>query len=119
MELYDLPDDVPFADPDYANYDTNVELAREEAHKAALTDWLKANGWTGPNTGREFSTPMADGYARYLFADGAGEKDSILVHLPYGDRWHSQDVQYIPEAEIVKRMDAKANLASLFSARSA
>jgi hypothetical protein len=119
MDVYDLPDEVPFGEPDYANYDTKVEDAREEAHKTSLKDWLVSQGWSGPNTGREYTTPMGDGHARYLFGDGAGAKNSILIHLPYGDAWHGRDLEFIPEAEIVKRMDASDGLAAFFAKRTA
>jgi hypothetical protein len=52
MQVYSVPDPIAFAEPDYKNYDTNTELAREEAHKVDLKAWLQTNGWDGPLTGQ-------------------------------------------------------------------
>lgn len=119
MDVYSLPDEVPFADPDYSNYDHKAEEAREAAHLTSLKDWLVAQGWNGPNTGKEYNSPVADGHARYLFGDGNGAKPSILVHLPYGDAWHARDLEHIPEAMIVQRLDAAQRFAALFANRTA
>ena len=113
VKIYSCPDEVAFADPDYANYDTNVELARQETHSAELKAWLLANGWAGPRTGQILQEPHADGYALYMYGDAEGRK-ACLIHLPYGDKWNSPNVEHLPKKEILARMDRTAALKSMF-----
>lgn len=112
MKVYGLPDEVPFAEPDYKNYDPAKEEARENAHSEALKKWLISAGYTGKHTGEIFSEPMADGYANYMFADG---KTSALIHLPYGDAWDNRNVQHLPKKEVLRRIAARKGLDSIFS----
>ncbi len=102
MKTVLLPKAMQYAEPDYANYDSDSETRREEQHIADLAQWLRQNGYAGPNTGRTLSVPRADGYARYMYADG---RTPCLVHLPYGDGWEAPDVKYLPKAEVLRRLD--------------
>jgi hypothetical protein len=111
MKVYSTP--VPFPEPNYANYDTDKELAREDAHQAELKAWLVANGATGPRTGQILREPWADGSANYMYADRP--KGSYLVLLPYGDAWQSPNVAHLPKAEVLKRLDRGVAMAKLFS----
>lgn len=114
MKVYNLPVEVPFPDPDYQNYDWDAEQRREAEHRAALSAWLRANGWTGKNTGRTVRFGVADGYALYMLAEGPGRK-SCLIHLPYGDAYQYRDVEFLPKAEILRRLDQQDTIAKLFS----
>ena len=111
MKVVSMPAEVPFAEPDYSNYDSVKEEARETEHLEQLKTWLKANGWPGERTGQELQEPHADGYARYMYGDGP---KPVLVHLPYGDAWHSPNVGFLPKKEVLKRLDRRAGLAALF-----
>lgn len=107
MKVYSAPEELPY-EVDYQNYDFKVQMQKEEDHKKSLKEWLISSGMVGPNTGRIFSTPKADGYANYMFADGG--KTCFLVHLPYGDGWHDPDVQYLPKREVLKRISLMESL---------
>lgn len=113
MKVYGCPDDVPWVDPDFRNYDPAAETAREIAHLDALKAWARSAGYTGKHTGEEFRTPRADGYARYMLCDGPR---SCLIQLPYGDAWHDPNVEFLPKREILKRIDQTKGVAALFSA---
>lgn len=111
MKIYAPP--VKWDEPNYTNYNPDTERTREESHRAALRDWLKTNGYTGKYSGEIFRTPMADGYACYMLAEGKGKK-AFLIHLPYGDAWNSRDVRFLPKAEIIKRIESDKKIAALF-----
>jgi len=102
MKVYTCPEEVPFAKPDWKNFNLAAEQAREKAHTIKLAEWLRANGYTGKHTGKIVSFGVADGRALYMIADG---KKSCLVHLPYCDAYVYRDVEYLPKAEIVRRAD--------------
>lgn len=114
MKVYACPADVPAPEIDYSNYDSTKVQRDEENHIKDLTSWLQGNGYDGPNTGRMLSEPVADGHACYLFADGKGARESILVHLPYGDAYQCRNVSFLPEEEVVRRMDASERLRDIF-----
>jgi hypothetical protein len=113
MKVYAVPDAVAYNAPDYRNYNHAAEIVRENAHKEELKTWLKTNGWAGPRTGDIYQEPVADGYAQYMYADAPGAK-AMLVHLPYGDAYNSQNVRHIPKTEILKRIDSQKGLTRLF-----
>ncbi len=115
MKVYGIPEEVPFAEPDYINYDRDREEARETAHKEQLKEWLVAAGWNGERTGQTVSFPVADGYAQYMFADRG--RQSYLMHLPYGDAYQYRDVEFLPKDEIIRRIDLDAKRASFFASR--
>lgn len=112
MKIVSIPDQVAYAQPDWTNYDMDAERAREEGHQETLKEWLRGNGWAGPRTGQVLQEPHADGHARYMYADGA---KPVLVHLPYGDAWHSPNVEHLPRKEVLKRIDRQGGIAALFS----
>ena len=116
MKVYGVPEEVPLAEIDYSNYDPKAVYEAEKQHEKDLVSFLKSCGYTGPNTGRIYSTPRADGYANYMFADAG--RQSVLIHLPYGDSWHDPDVEFIPKREILKRIaqrEARPTLAPIFA----
>jgi len=112
MKIVTMPDEVAYAEPDYRNYDSAAEQAREDAHRETLKSWLLANGWPGERTGQTLQEPHADGYACYMYADGPRP---VLVHLPYGDAWDSPNVGFLPKKEVLKRLDRQAGIAALFA----
>lgn len=116
MKVYSCPDELPAPEVDYRNYDYDRERAREHEHQQQLKAWLQRNGYSGARTGEVVRFGVADGYAQYMLADGPR---SILIHLPYGDAWQYGDVQFLPKAEIVRRIEADKKLASFFASRAA
>ncbi len=114
MKVYACPPDVPAPEVDYSNYDRAKVERDEEAHTAQLKTWLQMRGYDGPNTGRIFSSPIADGYASYLFADGKGARESILVHLPYGDAYMDRNASFLPEEEVLARIEADDRMREVF-----
>lgn len=113
MEVCALPKDLEYPDADYKNYDLKREIKREEEHQDALKTKLIEMGFTGKHTGGILRVAFADGYAQYMMADG-GRNKSYLVHLPYGDAWHSSDVKFLPKKEVVKRIGFSLNLPKIF-----
>ena len=111
MKIYSSP--VPFEGSDYFDYNPAVELAREDAHKGALLVWAKANGYDGKNSGKIFRENVADGYAQYMVVEGGSK--FALIHLPYGDGYRSANVQYLPKAEVLRRVDHAGRLATFFA----
>ena len=112
MKVYSCPAEVPAPKPDYRNWNCEAETAREEEHSAALKQWLIDGGYNGPHTGGIASFGVADGYARYMLADKG--RSSILIHLPYGDVYQYQHVEYLPKAEILRNIESGNKIASLF-----
>lgn len=115
MKVYSLPAELPAPKPDYRNYDHDREMRREEEHKQKLKEWLLANGYTGKRTGETVSFGVGDGAAQYMLAEG---RQSILIHLPYGDAYQYPDVRFLPKAEIIRRIDGDKKLKSLFAEQS-
>lgn len=113
MKIASVPVEVAFAEPDYRNYDPDVEKKREQEHQEILKHYLISIGYNGKHTGRIYRTPVADGYAMYMMADGG--RNSYLIHLPYGDAYYDRDVQYIPKAEIIKRLDSQERMNQFFA----
>lgn len=112
MKVYSCPEEIAFGEPDYQNYDSAKELAREEAHMAKVKEWLKRHGCTGKYTGEILSLPFADGYAQYMVGDG---NPSFLLHLPYGDAWHNKDAEFLPKKEVIRRIDAEKKFNELWA----
>jgi len=102
MKIFQCPNEIPFPEPDYKNYDPDKEQAREKKHQEFLLNWLLKNGFTGEMTGEIFRSPMADGYALYMFADGGEE--TCLIHLPYGDAWHDKNVEFLSVKEVIRKI---------------
>lgn len=112
MKLVDCPEELPFRDADYTNFEINVETARMEAHKRDLKAWLIKSGHNGKHTGKIIKFSVADGTADYMFADG---KTCFLVHLPYFDGYRYPDAQYFPQDEILRRGEAHEKIQALFA----
>ena len=115
MKVYSIPSELAYADPDYSNYNTDIELAREEQHIAQLKEFLISAGYTGKHTGKIVTFPVADSRAAYMLADG---KRSYLIHLPYGDALHFREVEFLPKVEILRRIDSSEKLRALFRKQS-
>ena len=116
MKVYTAPDTISPPEYDYnLKYDREKELKKEEDYKNAIKDWLLNQGFTGKLTGEIFCTPMGDGYAQYMFADGG--RKSFLIHLNIGDAWDCRDVAFLPKKEVIRRMESRKGLAKLFSQR--
>lgn len=111
MKVYSRPEEIPFDEPDYRNYNHERELARERVHEDALKNWLQSNGYAGPRTGEILREPVGDGYACYMLADGPNR---VLIHLPYGDAYSSRDVQFLPVKEVLRHIDQGKRLAAHF-----
>ena len=112
MQICTIPKELPKPTIDYANYDWEKAAADEEKHMADLKAWLIDEGYNGEHTGRIFKEPIADGYALYMVADGP---TSALVHLPYGDAYHSENVQYLPKDVVLERCARDEAIRCMFS----
>lgn len=112
MEIYSSP--VPFPDPDYKNYNPDKEQRREKEHQDALVLWLKESGYNGKHSGGILYEPFADGAAAYMLADG-GRRKSFLIHLPYGDAWHSPNIEFLPKKEVVRRIGTLEKVSAIFA----
>jgi hypothetical protein len=114
MKVYSCPTEVKMPKTDYTNYDYEKVQQQETEHRAALKLWLIKSGYTGKRTGETVHFPVADGSAEYMLADG---KKSLLIHLPYGDAWNYDAVQFLPKAEILRRIDTDKKFAVLFAVK--
>lgn len=112
MKVYSCPDEIKPPEYDFTNYDHAKTEAVEKAHAEALIAWLRANGYTGKNTGKILRVPYADGSAQYMFADGS---KSCLINLPYGDAWDSPDVAFLPKKEVLRRIGLSDKRAAFFA----
>jgi len=81
--VYALPKELPWAEPDYKNYDSCAEQAREDAYAKKLAEWCKARK-KGAAVGEIIMWGVADGYAQYMVVN---EKPLQLFHLPFGDAY--------------------------------
>jgi len=112
MKVYALPKELPAPAVDYGNYNREIVARNEGEHQKRLVEWLKKAGFTGKRTGEIVSFQVADGYAQYMLGDG---KKSCLIHLTYGDAYSYRDVQFLPKAEVLKRIDAGKRISALFA----
>jgi hypothetical protein len=121
VKIYRLPDEVPAPKVDYMNYNREKEMAAEAAHKAALKKFYGDQGYTGPNSGKVYSEGVADGSADYMVFEaprGSNLREKFfLIHLPYGDAYHSQNVRFLTKTEIIKRLNAAENFRKLFGSK--
>jgi len=118
MKVYSLPKDLPAPKPDYKNWDSKKEQAREQNHTDKLKEHLLKQGFTGKMTGKIYREGVGDGYALYMVADVPKEvktSQSFLVHLPYGDAYQSRNVSFIPKTEIFRRIKTKENFKKIFN----
>ncbi len=113
MNIYQIPKEVPTPTVDYSNFDLATVEADEKNHQEKLKQHLIAAGYDKPLTGEILREPIADGYAMYMVMDGGRQWG--LIHLPYGDAYQSQNIQYLPKAEVKKRIIANKKIRELFS----
>lgn len=112
MKVHSFPEELAATLPDFmaGGYQEAVER-----HMLTVITWLNDNGYDGKNTGRVLSVRYADGHANYMFAHRTG--GSALIHLPYWDGWHSQDVQYIPQKVVLERIAVRERLTTFLKSR--
>ncbi len=113
MKIYELPKEVPSPTVDWSNYDIEQTIADEKQHMADLKKYIIDLGYDKPLSGEILKEQIADGYALYMVMDGG--RDWGLIHLPYGDAYDSPNVQYLPKAEVKKRIMARKKFESMFS----
>lgn len=111
MKVYGMPTHLSY-EPDYRNYNHAVATEREETAITKLKAWLIAEGYTGPETGEIAAFGVADGYARYMFADGG--RRSCLIHLPFGDAWDYPYIERLTKADILQNIQRSKNMRALF-----
>lgn len=114
MKIHDCPESLKH-EVDYANYDPQKDDELIEKHKIDLKTWLIEMGYDGPETGGILREQIADGYAMYMLADKG--RGSILVHLPYADAYHSQNVEFLPRSEVVRRIKSSAKIHAIFGSQ--
>ncbi len=112
MKVFSCPKEVPAPQVDYRNYDHKKVDADEKSHMEQLRLWLRKSGYTGKYTGEVLNVQIADGYARYMMADGS---KSCLIHLPYGDAYDSRDVAFLPKKEVIRRIESRKAFASMWT----
>lgn len=83
--VYNIPDELPWEEPDYKNYDFRKEQMREDAYAKKLAEWCKSRH-EGDCVGEIVSVGVGDGYAQYMVEC---EKPLHLIHLPFGDKWNA------------------------------
>jgi hypothetical protein len=116
MKIYATPEEVPTPEFDYSNYDAKKIEAQEDQHKADLKKWIISMGYDKPLTGEILREPVADGYAQYMVADGG--RQWALIHLEYGDAYHSRNVEFLTKAEVKKRIQAAKDIRAMFKSKS-
>lgn len=96
--------------PEYKDYSGDWEKYRkaEAAYEERLKAWCKKNSKTpnSPLVCVEVSTPVGDGYARYLVLN---TRPLELIHIDTGDAWNASDI-WLKGLDIddVKRMAERA-----------
>ena len=117
MKIYGIPEEVPAPEVDYSNYDFKKQEAAEKKHMKDLKKFLISMGYDKPMTGEILQEPIADGYAVYMVAD-AGRQWG-LIHLEYGDGYHSPNVEFLTKAEVKKRIEARKNFHKMLTKKKA
>lgn len=105
MKIYTLPDEVPMPVFDYLKMSIDEIQDLESNHREDLKNHLISLGYDKPLTGEIYSEVVGDGRAMYMVADGG--RNWGLVHLPYGDAYESQNVQFLPKSEIKNRINER------------
>jgi hypothetical protein len=107
MQVFAAPTVIPVPElfvpgqqgsPDFAAYE-----AKCDAYIAAVGAHLRANGFTGPNTGKVYRIGHADGYAQYIVAEAPprSRPSFALVHLPLMDAWDSPWAQRVTKKDVL------------------
>ena len=112
MKIFSLPSELPTPEVDYRNYNADAEMAAQQKHQEQLKNWLIEHGYNKPLTGEILREPHGDGHALYMVAD-AGRQWG-LMHLPYGDAYHSRNVEFLPKAEVKRRIERSKTRVNLF-----
>lgn len=113
--VYAPPEELPFAEPDYANYDSDAEQAREDEYVKKLAEWVRAR-YKGNLVGEIIRTPYADGYAQYMIMK---HSPFSLIHLPLGDAWSAGAIweRGVTLKDARKMVERLAGLRKLFGAK--
>lgn len=82
-KIFSTPEELPEPEVDYKNYDMAKEAAKEKAWLEKLQAYCVKHG-NGDTAGKEISTGVADGRARYMVLS---EKPLRLIHLRLGDAY--------------------------------
>lgn len=123
MQVYSLPAEVPAPNlGDFVHtggrFDHAGYVAAEATFLATLKDWVLKVGEAHPLAGEVVSVPYADSSAQYMVAKLQGKV--ILVHLPLGDAWRSDQFERLCTVAELKRMvDASQKRAAFFAAKQA
>lgn len=112
-KIFSLPKEYPAPEIDFKNYNKEKKEENEKKHIEELKKFLIQSGYNKPLTGEIFRSPIADGYAQYMFFDAG--KEWGLIHLPYGDAYNNPDVEFLTKSEIKKRIEASKKLKSVIS----
>jgi hypothetical protein len=114
MKIFALPAHLPGPDYDWSAPVSDWQK-KEDAHRAELKKYLVALGYSHKATGGTYRTPIADGYAEYMYFEAPRGGKCGLVHLPYGDAYQCPNVQHLPKRVIVERIAAEKRIAALFA----
>lgn len=118
MKVFTVPNEVPVPTVDYRNFDLDKVQKDEEDHKEAVKKYFTDLGYTGKNTGRIYRESVADGQAVYMVVEaprGTNAKHKFfLIHLPYGDGYHSRTVGYMNKKGILDLIEADERLQAFF-----
>jgi hypothetical protein len=110
IKIFASPKDLPF--PSFRDsYESYMEEVKK--HTQDLTDRLKAMGYTGKNTGKIASFPVADGFAQYM----AVESNKIfgLIHLEYGDAYMFPYINRLTKKDILQNIARTEAIKNLFN----
>jgi hypothetical protein len=117
MKVYSFPEGITVPVLDFTKIDLPALHAAEQEATRQAAEALREQGYTGENTGEEFSIPHADGAARYMVAEGPpGSRVFALVHLPYGDKWDSPYSRRVTKKDVLASIARRRNLPSIFGA---
>lgn len=110
MKVYAAPEGIQ--EPKWPSpYSYEAMVAEEKRFEDECRKWLADNGYNGPNSGKIVRFGVADGYAAYMLAEG---RRSFLMHMPFGDAYQYRDVEFLPKAEILKRIKQEEGLKAIF-----
>jgi hypothetical protein len=113
--VYNPPDELPWVEPDYKNYDYRAEQKREAEYTEKLKEWLRAR-YTGDLVGEIIRTSVADGYAQYMIEK---HRPFALIHLPFGDKYSAGKIweKGCTLKDAREMVERSKGLAKLFAAR--
>lgn len=87
-KIYGKIEGIEFPEPDYKNYNWELERKKEEDCLNKLKSLLRSQN-DDPIIGFEVNVGRGDGYARYIVCD---TKPFAMIHLPFGDAWRGDAI---------------------------